>query len=153
VFIDHIVVITDEQIELVQSSYKQIAPDADRVAETFYARLFELDPSLRPMFKDDMAEQRQKLMQMMTVAVDGLDRLDLIIPTAQALGRRHVDYGVKESHYETVGAALLWTLEKLLGDAFTAELRSAWMAAYGLIASTAIEALPLSERDITARRR
>jgi hemoglobin-like flavoprotein len=118
-------------VALVQRSWEQVLPIADQAAQLFYGRLFQLDPSLRPMFAhSDMKEQRKKLMQMITVAVRGLERLNELVPAVQALGRRHVNYGVTDAHYDTVGAALLWTLEQGLGEAFTPETREAWTATY-----------------------
>lgn len=128
--------VATEQIELVRSSWEQVVPIADKAAELFYGRLFELDPSLKPMFKGDMTEQGQKLMRMISVAVDNLDKLDEIVPAVQELGVKHLDYGVKNSQYDTVGAALLWTLGQGLGDAFTTEVMSAWSDVYGLLAGT-----------------
>src|SRR6476646_9374752 len=101
--------LTVRQKDLVQGTFASIATIADDAAILFYQRLFELDPSLRPMFRGDMVVQRKKLMQMITAAVKGLDRLDQLVPVVQNLGRRHGGYGVQESHYDTVGAALLWT--------------------------------------------
>jgi hemoglobin-like flavoprotein len=122
-------------IALVQRTWDLVLPIADDAAQLFYRRLFELDPSLRPMFaKSDMAEQRKKLMQMITVAVRGLGRLQDILPAVVALGRRHVDYGVTDAHYATVGAALLWTLEQGLGPEFTPEVKAAWTATYTALA-------------------
>ena len=128
--------VTERQKTLVQESFATIAPIADDAAALFYRRLFEIDPELRPMFRGDMAEQRKKLMQMITAAVKGLDRLEQLVPAVQDLGRRHAGYGVKVEHYRTVGEALLWTLEKGLGDAFTPEMKAAWAAVYGLLART-----------------
>ena len=124
-------------VALVQSSWEQVVPIADTAAQLFYGRLFELDPSLRPMFAhSDMTEQRKKLMQMITVAVRGLHRLGELVPAVQALGRRHVGYGVTDAHYDTVGSALLWTLEQGRGAAFTPEMKEAWATVYGLLATT-----------------
>jgi hemoglobin-like flavoprotein len=128
--------LTVVQKSLVQGSFASIATIADDAAVLFYTRLFELDPALRPMFRGDMAEQRKKLMQMITAAVKGLDRLEQLVPVVQDLGRRHAGYGVADSHYDTVGAALLWTLEAGLGRAFTPEVKEAWTAVYGLLATT-----------------
>jgi hemoglobin-like flavoprotein len=128
--------VTNTQKVLVQESFAAVLPIADDAAVLFYRRLFELDPSLQRMFRGDMTEQRRKLMQMLTAAVKGLDRLDQLVPVVEDLGRRHVGYGVADAHYDTVGAALLWTLEKGLGDAFTAEVKDAWVAVYGLLAGT-----------------
>ena len=123
-------------VALVQETWEMVVPIADDAAQLFYNRLFELDPSLKPMFAhSDMAEQRKKLMQMITVAVRGLDRLDQLVPAVQALGKRHVGYGVKDEHYDTVGAALLWTLEQGLGAAFTDEARESWTNTYFTLAN------------------
>ena len=128
--------LTATQKALVQDSFATIVPIADDAAALFYVRLFELDPSLRGMFPEDLTGQRKKLVQMLTAAVKGLDRLDQLVPVVQDLGRRHVGYGVTDAHYDTVGAALLWTLEKGLGKAFTPEMRDAWATVYDLLAST-----------------
>jgi hemoglobin-like flavoprotein len=123
-------------IVLVQQSWEQVVPIADTAAQLFYQRLFELDPSLRGMFSQtDMAEQRKKLMQMITVAVRGLSRLDELVPAVEALGMRHAGYGVTESHYATVADALLWTLGQGLGAAFTPQVKSAWTETYVTLAS------------------
>ena len=127
---------TMTQIELVQRTFAVVAPLADDVAALFYRRLFEIDPSLQSMFRGDMAAQRRKLMVMLTAAVKGLPRLDRLVPVLQDLGRRHADYGVIESQYETVGNALIWTLEKGLGPDFTPEVREAWTTVYGVLAAT-----------------
>ena len=132
--------LTVHQKTLVQESFAIVAPIADDAAALFYRRLFELDPSLERMFRGDMAEQRRKLMQMLTTAVKGLDRLDQLVPVVQDLGRRHATYGVEDRHYDTVGAALLWTLEKGLGKAFTPETKEAWATVYGILATTMQEA-------------
>ena len=128
--------VTPTQKTLVQETFASIAPIADDAAALFYRRLFELDPSLRAMFRGDMSEQRRKLMNMLGAAVKGLDRLEQLVPVVQDLGRKHTGYGVEDRHYDTVGAALLWTLEKGLGSGFTPEVKEAWTAVYGLLAST-----------------
>ena len=127
---------TQQQIELIQRSFAQVAPAAETVAALFYERLFILDPSLRPMFRGDLQEQGRKLMQVLAFAVNGLERLDQIVPAVEQLGRRHAGYGVRDEHYATVGAALLWTLEQGLGAEFTPEMREAWTAVYTLLAGT-----------------
>jgi hemoglobin-like flavoprotein len=127
---------TPEQIFLVQRSWKQVLPIADTAAEMFYTKLFSLDPSVKPLFKGDMKTQGRKLMAMIGTAVGGLTQLDTIVPAVQDLGRRHVKYGVKDSHYDTVGGALLWTLEHGLGDAFTPDVKAAWTTVYGVLSTT-----------------
>jgi len=128
--------LTPEQISLVKNSWKQVVPIADQAAVLFYGKLFELDPSLKPMFKGDMTAQGQKLTRMISIAVEGLDNLDDIVPAIQDLGVKHLEYGVKNSQYDTVGESLLWTLGQGLGDAFTTEVMSAWTDVYDLLAST-----------------
>jgi hemoglobin-like flavoprotein len=127
---------TPFQIQQVESSFATVAPVSDSAAETFYSRLFEIDPSLQPLFKGDMKAQGRKLMQMISTAVNGLGKLETIVPAVQALGARHAAYGVAERDYDTVGQALLWTLEQRLGTGFTPEVRDSWAAAYGLLADT-----------------
>ena len=127
---------TSKQVELVQTTWEKCVPIADQAATLFYGKLFELDPNLKPLFKSDMKEQGRKLMAMINVAVAGLDRLDALVPAVQDLGRRHKGYGVKAEHYGTVATALLWTLEKGLGDAFTPAAKEAWTQTYTVLAQT-----------------
>lgn len=131
---------TSSEITLVKDSFRLVVPIADQAAALFYARLFELDPSLRPMFRGDLHEQGRKLMTMLAAAVAALERPEALLPTVRQLGARHAGYGVQEKHYVTVGAALLWTLEKGLGAGFTTEVRAAWTKLYTLIANTMIDA-------------
>jgi hemoglobin-like flavoprotein len=128
--------VTPHQIDLVQASWKQVVPVAETAAQMFYGRLFFLDPSLRMLFRGDLREQGQKVMAMISFSVNGLTRLQELMPTVEALGRRHARYGVRPEHYYTVGAALLWTLEQGLGAAFTPAVREAWVAAYAVLANT-----------------
>ena len=127
---------TNEQIKIVKENFNQIAPLADEVASEFYERLFQLDASLRPLFKEDLTEQKKHLMMMLKFAVGTLDRMDVFEPSLEELGRKHVAYGVKETHYETVGNALILTLRAMLGAGLTEQLEAAWIAAYTLIAGT-----------------
>ena len=120
---------------LVQQSFAQVAPIAEVAAELFYGRLFELDPKLKSLFRGDMKEQGRKLMQMLGMTVKSLDRLDEILPAVHAMGERHAAYGVTDGHYDTVGEALLWTLEKGLGKEFTPEVKRAWVAVYTLLST------------------
>ncbi len=131
---------TPEQIRLVQSTFQMVVPIKEQAAELFYNRLFELDPNLQPLFKGDMKEQGKKLMATLGVAVSSLTNLEKIIPTVQDLGARHYDYGVKEADYDTVGNALLWTLEQGLGEAFTPAVKEAWTQTYMTLAGVMIEA-------------
>ncbi len=132
--------VSPNDIRLVQSSFAKVVPVAEQAAEIFYNRLFEIDPSVRSMFKGDIAEQGQKLMATLKVAVNGLSKPDTIIPVIEELGRRHVGYGVRDDHYDTVGAALLFTLEKGLGDDFDIDTQNAWASAYNLLATVMINA-------------
>lgn len=131
---------TPEQAKLVKNSWAMVLPISDQAAELFYGRLFEMDPDLKPIFKGNMKEQGAKLMKMIGTAVNGLDRIEEIIPAVQQLGKRHVAYGVVDAHYDTVGGALLWTLETGLGDDFTPDVREAWASVYGVLATTMKEA-------------
>lgn len=131
---------TPQQINLVQTTWAQVLPIEEAAAGLFYGKLFELDPTLKPLFKGDMKEQGKKLMKMINVAVNGLTRLDQIVPAVQDMGRRHVGYGVTAGHYDTVGAALLWTLETGLGAAFTPDVKEAWTTTYVTLATVMKEA-------------
>src|SRR5262245_52044761 len=114
------------QKAFVQTSFAQVRRIADAAAALFYRRLFELEPTLRSRFKGDLKEHGRKLMEMLTLAVKGLDRLEALLPALTALGRRHAGYGINEHDYETVGEALIWTLEQGLGPSFTPDIRAAW---------------------------
>ena len=127
---------TPHQITLVQTSFASVRPQADTAAELFYRRLFELDPSLRRLFPNDIREQGRKLMAMLGYVIAGLHRPETIMTAMQELGRRHVDYGVQEASYATVGTALLWTLRQALGAQFTPAVETAWITAYTLLADT-----------------
>jgi nitric oxide dioxygenase len=141
-----------QQIQLVQSSFARLAPVQQELAALFYARLFELDPGLRAMFTGDPAEQRTRLMAALRTVVAGLDKPEAIKPALWELGRRHARYGVQVEHYVTVGEALFWSLEQMLGETFGIETRRAWAAAYSLIAWTMVAAAEaeLAEPDAEA---
>jgi nitric oxide dioxygenase len=123
------------QVKLVQESFAKVAPISEKAAIIFYDRLFEVAPSVKAMFPTDMTEQRKKLMATLAVVVNGLSNLESILPAASALAVRHVGYGAKPEHYPVVGGALLWTLEKGLGAAWTPEAAAAWTAAYGTLSN------------------
>lgn len=125
-----------EQIELVQRTWRKVMPIGDIAAELFYGKLFSLDPTIRLLFTGDMKDQGRNLTAMISIAVGGLARLENVARAVRDLGRRHASYGVQPRHYPIVGAALLWTLEKCLGEAFTAEVKLAWSEAYGVLANT-----------------
>ncbi|MBU3821640.1 hypothetical protein KO566_06180 [Flavobacteriaceae bacterium XHP0103] len=130
-------------ITLVQDSFEKVKPIASTAAEIFYSKLFELDPNLKPLFpsgEDAMKVQGDKLMTMLSAAVAGLSNLEALVPVLQNLGKRHVEYKVEPSHYNTVGAALLGTLAVGLGDDFTPEVKEAWASVYSTMSSVMIEA-------------
>ncbi len=131
---------TPEQITLVQESWSKVVPIADKAADLFYSKLFEMDPSLRRMFPDNMAEQKKKLLAMLGKAVGSLDNLEEIVPAVQDLGRRHAEYGVRFRHYGTAAGALLWTLERGLGPSWNPAVKAAWTEAYTILSTTMYEA-------------
>jgi nitric oxide dioxygenase len=141
---------TPVQIELIQSSFAKVAPISEQAAAIFYARLFELAPPVRVLFKGDMTEQGRKLMAMLKTVVGTLDKLDVLVPVAQRLAERHVAYGAQPAHYAVVGQALLDTLQAGLGDAFTPETREAWTTAYGTLSSVMIAAAEALPKPATA---
>jgi nitric oxide dioxygenase len=126
--------ITSQQIELVQSSFQQVLPIAEIAGELLYGRIFDVAPETRALFGEDIRPQARRLMAAVKVAVDGLDRLETVAPFLMKLGARHVRYGVRPEHFEIGGEALLWTLQQGLGEAFTADVREAWVEAWGIVA-------------------
>ncbi len=131
---------TREQVRLVQSTWVKMLPIKDFAAQLFYTRLFELDPLLRELFHSDLGAQQAKLMQVMDAVVNRLGELEQLLPMVRQLGRRHVEYGVKDGHYDTVAAALLWTLSQGLGADFTDNVRDAWAVAYDTLSRVMREA-------------
>jgi hemoglobin-like flavoprotein len=126
-------------IVLLQQTLNDVLPQADALAQAFYQRLFELDPSLQFLFTHDPAEQRRKFMDMLASLIQGLDRLHTVLPEIYQLGLRHAQYGVKPEHYATAGVALLWALDQTLGQPMPEQTRSAWIEAYDLL-TTAMQA-------------
>ena len=129
-----------QQIELVQASFEMVRPIADQAAETFYQRLFEIAPTYRSLFKNNIRKQGAMLMSTLGLAVGSLNNLEAILPAVRSLGQRHAGYGVTAEHYQPVAEAFLWTLDHYLGEAFTPELKDAWVEAYTILAGAMIEA-------------
>ena len=127
-------------IKLVQDSFAKVEPISETAATLFYQRLFEVEPSVRPLFKSDIEEQGRQLMAAIALVVNRLDDLGSVLPMVQELGVRHKGYGVEDWHYDVVGGALLWTLEQGLDDGFTDDVAAAWTEAYGLLAGAMKEA-------------
>ncbi len=139
---------TPRQIALVQKTWSLAEPLGDTVTTLFYGRLFELDPSMRTLFKTDMQHQGRSLRVMISLVTAGLSQVDRLIPTLLSCGRRHVGYGVGTHQYDTVRAALLWTLDQSLREHFSSEARAAWIATYELMAGVMKEA---AAKEIAAR--
>jgi hemoglobin-like flavoprotein len=134
---------TPQQVQLVRTSFAQVEPIATQAATIFYNNLFAADPSLRALFRGDMAQQGERLMSMIGAAVGLLERPHALLPVLRSLGARHAGYGVRDEHYATVGGALLLTLEQGLGAAFTPDVREAWTVLYGVVSRTMMEAAAL----------
>ena len=132
---------TKEQIALVKSSWK-ILRDVDHalIGSVFYTKLFFDNPRLEKMFPENMEQQYLKLVDMLTVIVSRLGSSGEIIEDIKALARRHVGYGVRTEHYRYLKTALLWTLEKGLGDDWNEKVEDAWIACYDMISGIMIEA-------------
>jgi hemoglobin-like flavoprotein len=142
--------LTARQIELIQSAIPDITTNAEAVAAAFYAQLFAIDPSLRPMFRGDMAEQGRKLMTMLSSALNNINKLDALHPALQNMGRRHIAYGVEKHHYWVVGQALINTLETAFGEAFTLEVRTAWITLYGALVEATTSGLYVPQTEAAA---
>jgi hemoglobin-like flavoprotein len=133
---------TERQIVLVKNSWKLFRRmDPQLIGDVFYSRLFQQMPSFRPMFKTNMTEQYAKIVDMLSLIVSKLDKIELLTNDIKQLAIRHVQYGVRPAHYKIVGDALLWTLEKGLGKDWNDETREAWSTCYTLLATTMIEAI------------
>jgi nitric oxide dioxygenase len=131
---------TPNDIDLVQTSFAKIAPIDDETGVQFYERLFEIDPEVRPLFRGAIDEQGRMFMSMLTVAVNGLTAFESLEPALRELAIRHAGYGVRREHYVSVGASLVWILERSLGDDFTDEVRRAWLTVYDALSRVMIEA-------------
>jgi len=138
---------TLDQIEIVQNSFAKVVPAADEAGMLFYRRLFEIAPDTRMLFADNISEQSDKLMSMLKTVIGDLHQIDKVLPSAQALGRHHVKYGVKDKHYDQVGEALIWAIGQKLYDDFTPEVKEAWGAAYGTLADVMKEAGAATEPE------
>ena len=123
----------DTQRLVVQETFRCLAPSSETVGAIFYANLFRLNPDLRSMFRGDIVAQSHKLVQVLALAVNSLDRLPQLAPVLEDLGRRHAGYGVSPADYDTVGTALLVTLDHCLGTGFTTDVRDAWAAIYSVL--------------------
>lgn len=130
-----------KQVTLVQESFEKVVPIAGTAATLFYDRLFETTPEVKHLFKGDMEQQKLALMQTLGIVVKGLSQPETILPAVKSLAERHKDYGVHPEHFQNVGASLLWTLEKGLGDAYTPEVNDAWVAAYTLLSGVMIDTM------------
>jgi len=127
-----------DTITLVQKSLKNLVPIAGQVGTSFYARLFETHPEVKPMFAEDIRPQARKLVQMLALVVNGLHRLTDLQAEVAALARRHKDYGVADAYYPVVVETLIWTLQHHLGDAFTPKIRQAWLTAFTTVSDVMI---------------
>jgi hemoglobin-like flavoprotein len=117
---------TPDEKRIVRETFPEIRRIAIPASLLFYGRLFDLDPSLRPLFKIDMAAQSEKLVAMLESILDSLDRFDAMRPVLRELGRRHVEYGVKPAHYETLTSAMVWAFSQALEPNVDAGTRKAW---------------------------
>ena len=127
---------TPEQIKVVRLTFAQAMNRKIEVGKIFYERLFVIAPDTKILFKGDIEEQSRKLMDTLAIAIGNLRDTPALVGMLEALAHRHVAYGVREEHYDKVGEALLWTLEKVFGVAFTGEVRNAWATLYGIVAET-----------------
>jgi len=114
------------QKRLVRESFESVKEYDNSVVVLFYGRLFELAPEVRALFKIDIREQSRKLLETLNALVDALDRFEQLRPPLADLGRRHVNYGVQEYHYEKLRSAMLWAMGQALGVEFDRETRAAW---------------------------
>lgn len=127
---------TPRQIDLVQSSFRSVLLVSETTSELFYARLFAIEPELHSLFTGDMKQQAKMFMHALGAAVAWLNNFNSVVPSLEALAQRHLNYGVKSEHYAAMEEALLWALERALGEGFTDEVRSAWLELYARLAAS-----------------
>jgi hemoglobin-like flavoprotein len=139
---------TQEQINLVEGSWDFILLNTNEAGKIFYSKLFELDPSLKYLFKEDIDSQSRKLVSMITFVVHKLNNLEEVVNDVIALGKRHAGYKVKQEHYNTVAAALLWTLEQALQEQWDEKMKSAWVAVYTVLSGTMMKAMAERQTEI-----
>jgi len=142
---------TQKQIELIRSTWSQVAIlNPVDVGELFYGRIFEIAPQVRSMFHSPIPEQSKKLFAMLNYIIGKLDKLDDILYEVAKLAQRHVIYGVKPDHYAVVGQALLWTLEKGLGESWNNDAREAWYNCYQVLSAAMINTSEVKEQHAAA---
>jgi hemoglobin-like flavoprotein len=134
---------TPEQIDLIQRSFDAIWPVRRNLADLFYDRFFELAPDAKRLFPGDMERQHLKLMDMIAAIVGALDKRELFHSLISHTGRQHAQFGVNSSHFVAFGTALIWGLEQQFGDAFTPELKEAWVKLYDAVQSEMVRAAKL----------
>jgi methyl-accepting chemotaxis protein len=121
-------------VEMLEQSFDLVAPQGDELMQTFYDKLFEAAPSVRPLFADvDMERQRQALLNMLLVLRESLRDLEDIVPDLEDLGARHIEYGAQPEHYPVVGEVLIGAMAQIAGDAWKPEYTSAWQEAYQVV--------------------
>jgi hemoglobin-like flavoprotein len=133
---------TQDDIVLVQQSWRKALGRKDSVANAFYPKLFELDPALQPLFEADMRDQGRKLVHLITAVVRGLDRVEFLLTAVREFGRRQSSLGIRDEHYGTVATALLWSLEQALEEEFTLQVKAAWVVTYGVLSQTMTASAP-----------
>jgi hemoglobin-like flavoprotein len=130
---------TEQQILLVKNSWSYVVVQSEEAGQLFYQRLFEVAPAVRHLFKGDSKEQARKLMNMVTLIVTKLEKMDDIMNEIKLLAQRHAHYGAEPAHYLVVGECLLWTLEKGLGEKWNSETRQAWVTVYSTLSGAMIK--------------
>jgi methyl-accepting chemotaxis protein len=139
------------QVDLLETSFDLIAPDGDELMDTFYARLFETAPAVKPLFAGtDLRKQKAMLLSALVLLRKSLRDLDRVVPTLHALGARHVAYGAEEAHYAVVGQVLLASMADVAGDAWQPEYEAAWADAYGVVPATMLAGAAEAELSVAA---
>jgi len=129
-----------EQIKLVKKTWKILMGiNPTIIGDAFYSKLFTDHPAIRKLFPSDMNQQYIKLVDMLTSIIMNLDHLESVSEEIIAMSNRHTGYGVKPAHYEMVGSALMWTLQKGLGAEWSDDIENAWIACYQSLADTMIQ--------------
>jgi hemoglobin-like flavoprotein len=139
-------IMNEETITLLQKSFLEFSKGKEESAALFYERLFALDPSLRKLFVHvEMKSQQTKLMAALALVINNLRDLSGVVPVLESLALRHINYGVEDQHYKTVGTALIQSMALFFGPRFDAATREAWVTAYGAVSQVMIDAVHRSK--------
>jgi methyl-accepting chemotaxis protein len=126
-------------IDALETSFDLLAPRGEELVTTFYDRLFDRAPDVRPLFGTDLRRQRAMLLRALVLVRRSLRDLESLLPVLRDLGARHVAYGARPEHYPVVAEVLVESMAALAGPAWRARDTAAWGTALAAIATAMLE--------------